>query len=67
MLPLCEYAYNSSVNATTGRSPFEFVYRFIPNMQMNLFTAERLFKISAPDALDAVEEHTKKISEYKKI
>lgn len=35
LLACAEYASNQAVNATTGKSPFELVYRFIPSMQIN--------------------------------
>jgi hypothetical protein len=67
MLLLYEYTYNSSVNATTGKAPFELVYRFTFNMQINPPTAENLSKVGAPDALDVVEEHARETNEYKEI
>ena len=36
LLPSAEYACNQNENATTGRSPFEAVYRFTPTMRRNL-------------------------------
>ena len=36
ILPTAEFAYNSSVNRTTGKSPFEIVQGFNPNQPIDL-------------------------------
>ena len=36
LLPCAEYASNQAVNATTGKSPFEMVFKFTPNLQINV-------------------------------
>ena len=36
LLPKAEFAYNSSVNRTTGKSPFEVVHRYQPNKALDL-------------------------------
>ena len=35
LLPAAEYAANNARNATTGKSPFEVVYRFSPSLGVN--------------------------------
>ena len=36
LLPRAEFAYNSSVNRTTGMSPFEIVHGYKPNRPLDL-------------------------------
>jgi len=36
LLPRAEFAYNSLVNRTTGKSPFEIVHRYKPRRPINL-------------------------------
>ena len=35
LLACAEYASNQAVNATTGKAPFDLVYRFAPSMRIN--------------------------------
>ena len=39
-IPMTEFAINSSVNRTTGFAPFELVYRYMPQMMMNVPSSE---------------------------
>lgn len=41
LLASAEYASNQSVNISTGKTPFEIVFRFIPTMRLNLEREER--------------------------
>lgn len=38
VLPQAEFAYNSTVNRSTGKSPFEIVYGHIPKHYLDIST-----------------------------
>jgi len=47
LLPLAEFAYNNSVNATTGVSPFRALYGFDPVIRYEGETSERVVRVPA--------------------
>ena len=61
ILPQAEFAYNNSVNRSTGKSPFQIVYGSSPK---NAYELRQLDKseISSAEAKDFA-EHLKKIHE----
>ena len=46
ILPTAEFAYNSSMNRTTGRSPFEVVHGFKPRTPIDLICTPALHRVS---------------------
>ena len=54
VLPQAEFAYNSSINRSTGKSPFQVVYGRSPTHVVDLAPVSSL-PDPAPDAFDAVE------------
>ena len=46
ILPTAEFAYNSSVNRTTGKSPFEIVHGFKPRTPIDLIPTPALHRVS---------------------
>ena len=58
LLPHMEFAFNTSVNRSTGKSPFEIVYSKIPNHVLDLVVLPKIpgSNISADHMLDKVSQ-----------
>jgi hypothetical protein len=57
LLPNAEYACNNSINQSTGKTPFEMVYRFEPEMRMNLAReAQAVENAAAKDTAERMAE-----------
>ena len=48
LLPKAEFAYNNSVNRTTGKSPFEIVHGYQPNRPLDLIPLPVHARVSEP-------------------
>ena len=46
ILPAAEFAYNSSINRTTGKSPFKVVHGFKPRTPIDLVPTPALHRVS---------------------
>jgi transposase InsO family protein len=55
LLPCAEYACNNSINDSTKQRPFDMVYRFSPEMRMNLAREEPYEHPDAPLAKQELE------------
>lgn len=65
MLPACEYAYNSSRNATTGKTPFEMVLTFRPTMRLNPESKTETGLTGVPGAQGAAEKLARDVEEHR--
>jgi hypothetical protein len=56
LLPSAEFAYNNSVNASTGMTPFGICYRWKPSLRINPDAGDDVIEGEAPDARRVAEE-----------
>jgi hypothetical protein len=67
LLASAEFAYNNSVNATTGKTPFEMVLRFRPELNRNVAREEQAPEEDNPAAHDAVDDLESDVQEGKAL
>lgn len=62
-IPQAEFAYNSSINRSTGKSPFQVVYGRSPNSVLDLYFVPLPAKGRVSDDAEAFAEHLKQFHE----